>query len=172
MSGLIPSLESRNRSDSRVRAILRRSLAFAPGAFAPAFPYVEPFVRETDRPWRRTACYLVAGLWAAHWREGRATHHLPLAEACARHQAVTGAGSTERRFINVLDADTDQLPHRLRQLVALLNDQPLDFEALLKGVLHWDDDGRRTQTVWARQFYRHLEAESDAEPAVEEERSA
>ena len=46
MSGFIDSLESRNEKDTRVRATLRRSLYFAPGAFVPAYPYVEHFVKD------------------------------------------------------------------------------------------------------------------------------
>lgn len=169
MKAFIDSLESRTLSDSKVRAVLRRSLAFAPGAFVPAYPYVEAFVRDTERSWRRKALYLVAGLWAAHWREGEARPGLHIGTACARHQAASDSSSTERRFINVLDADTDQLPHRLRQLVSLLKDQPIDFEALLKGLLFWEDDDKRTQNAWARDFYRTLEAEPEGGPAPEEE---
>lgn len=169
MSGFLDSLESRNKTDSKVRAILRRSLSFAPGAFVAAYPYVEPFVRNTGDPWQREAHYLVAGLWAAHWREGRTGHSMPIGSACATYQSSTGSTSTERRFINLIDADTDQLPHRLRQMIALLKDQPVDFEALLRGLLYWNDDEKRTQNTWARDFYRSIDAETEAEPAPLEE---
>jgi len=169
MSGFIESLESRNTSDTRLRATLRRSLSFAPGAFVPAYPYVEPFVRDTGQAWRREAHYLVAGLWAAHWREGSSGQAMPIGKACAVHKSSTGSTSTERRFINLLDADTDQLPHRLRQMIALLKGQPIDFDALLKGLLYWNDDEKRTQNTWARDFYRSLDAETQDEPAPKEE---
>ena len=71
MSGFIEWLEGLNEKDTKVRAVLRRSLAFDPGAFVPAYPYVEPFLKGEDNPWRREIFYLVAGIWAAHWREGR-----------------------------------------------------------------------------------------------------
>ena len=169
MSGFIESLGSRNKTDSKVRATLRRSLSFAPGAFVAAYPYVEPFMKDIGDSWRREAHYLVAGLWAAHWREGRTAQGLPVGKACAAHQSATGSTSTERRFINLLDADTDQLPHRLRQMIALLNDQPIDFEALLKGLLYWNDDEKRTQNAWARDFYRSIDTETEGQPATLEE---
>jgi CRISPR system Cascade subunit CasB len=169
MSGFIDSLESRNEKDSKVRATLRRSLTFAPGAFVPAYPYVEPFVKDAGQAWRREAHYLVAGLWAAHWREGWKGQGVTIGKACAVHWSVTGSKSTERRFINLLDADTDQLPQRLRQMVALLKDQPIDFDALLKGLLYWNDDEKRTQNTWARDFYRSLDADTQDEPAPPEE---
>lgn len=169
MSGFIDFLEARNEKDARVRATLRRSLSFAPGAYVPAYPYVESFVKDTGVAWRREAHYLVAGLWAAHWREGPRGQVMPIGKACAVHQSATGSTSTERRFINLLDADTDQLPHRLRQILALLKDQPIDFDALLKGLVYWTDDGKRTQNTWARDFYRSLDAEMQDEPAPQEE---
>jgi CRISPR system Cascade subunit CasB len=71
MRRFIEWLEGLNKKDTKVRAVLRRSLAFDPGAFVPAYPYVEPFVKDEGNSWRREMHYLVAGLWAAHWREER-----------------------------------------------------------------------------------------------------
>jgi CRISPR system Cascade subunit CasB len=169
MSRFIESLEAGNEHDTRVRATLRRSLSFSPGDFVPAFPYVEPFVKDTGQAWRRAAHYLVAGLWAAHWREAPMGQAMPIGKACAVHQSSTGSTSTERHFINMLDADTDQLPHRLRQMIALLKDQPIDFDALLQGLLYWNDDEKRTQNAWARDFYRTIDAETQDEPAPKED---
>lgn len=167
MSGFIGWLEDLNAKDTKVRAVLRRSLAFDPGIFAPAYPYVEPFVRDEDNSWKREMFYLVAGLWAAHWREGRVGIPLSIGKACAEHQAA----STERRFITLLDADRHQLPHRLRQMIALLLDQVIDFDALFKGLLHWNDHQKRTQNAWARDFYRNMNPEMGKEPATQEEES-
>lgn len=153
MSGLVSWLEDLNARDTKVRAVLRRSLAFEPGAFPPAYPYVEPFVGNSQSNWRRRMLYLTAGLWASHWRQGR-DQPVSLARAAAAHQARTGSTSTERHFINLLDADADQLPHRLRQMVSLLKDQPIDFDELLSGLLHWNDDRKQTQNRWARDYYQ------------------
>ncbi len=154
MSGFIEWLESISKRDSKVRAVLRRSLAFDPGAYVPAYPYVEPFIKDESKSWRREVFYLVAGLWAAHWREGQRGQPMSLGKACAEYQTANGATSIERRFITMLDADSDQLPHRLRQMIALLNEQSIDFDDLLKGLLYWNDDQKRTQNTWARDFYR------------------
>lgn len=155
MTGFIEWLEGLNKKDTKVRAVLRRSLAFDPGTFTPAYPYVEPFVKTEDNSWRRKMLYLVAGLWAAQWREGRTGVPMPIGKASAAYQVVSGSTSIERRFITLLDADPDQLPHRLRQMMALLKDQSIDFTELLKGLLYWNDDRRRTQSEWARDFYRN-----------------
>lgn len=169
MSGFIEWLESLNEKDTRVRAVLRRSLAFEPGRYVPAFPYVEPFVKNEENPWRREMHYLVTGLWAAHWREGRYGTVLPIGKACAVHQMASSSTSTERRFISLLDADRDQLPHRLRQMVSLLKEQSIDFAHLLKGVIFWNDEQKRTQNAWARDFYRNLIQEMETGPTSQEE---
>lgn len=160
MSEFIEWLEDLNTRDTKVRAVLRRSLAFDPGVFVPAYPYVEPFLKGQDNQWRREMLYLVASLWASHWREGRNGTPLPIGKACAAHQMASGSTNTERRFISLLDADCDQLPHRLRQMIALLKEQVIDFDVLLKGILYWNDDQKRTQNSWARDFYRTLNLES------------
>lgn len=182
MSRLIEWLEKLNQSDSKVRAVLRRSLAFVPGQHVPAFPYVEPFLQGEVSRWRREIHYLAAGLWAMHWREGREGAPLPIGEACAlfdsekrnsmgtedRHKLT----STEKRFVALLDADADQLPHRLRQIVALLKDQPIDFEHMLTGLLRWHDEQKRTQNRWARDFYQYINHEPETDTTAQEENAA
>jgi CRISPR system Cascade subunit CasB len=153
MSGFIEWLESLSKGDSKVRAVLKRSLAFEPGACIPAFPYVEPFLQGIERPWKRKAHYLTAGLWASH---GHTAGGVTPGRAAALYQLRTKSTNIEARFIALLDADEDQVSHRLRQMVTLLKEEPLDFELLLSGLLHWNDDSRRTQNDWARDFYRTL----------------
>lgn len=169
MSTFIEWLEELNKSGTKVRAVLRRSLAFDPGAFPSAYPYVEPFVKNEGNSWRREMHYLIAGLWAAHWREGSRGQPLSLGAACAAQWHASGSTSTERRFINLLDSDQDQLPHRLRQMVALLKDQPVNFDGLLNDLLYWNNTQKRTQNAWARDFYRNTDGQSVAEDKTEME---
>lgn len=169
MNGFIEWLESLNEKDTKVRAVLRHSLAFDPGQFAPAYPYVEPFLKDEENFWRREMFYLVAGLWASHWRYGRSGVPLTFGKACAAYQLASGSTSTERRFITLLDADIDQLPHRLRQMVALLKELTIDFGDLLNSLLYWNDDQKRTQNGWARDFYRNLNLETKTNPNTDKE---
>jgi CRISPR system Cascade subunit CasB len=170
MKGFVDWLEGLNEKDTRVRAVLRRSLAFDPGVFVPAYPYVEPFAKDEENPWKREVLYLVAGLWAAHWRDNRVGELVSIGRACAIHQVVSGSASTERRFIAMLDADSDQLPHRLRQTLALLKEHTIDFDDLLKGLLYWNDDQKRTQNAWARDFYRNVNQGLETETTTQEEK--
>ena len=174
MSGFIAWLEQLNESDSKVRAVLRRSLAFDPGQHIPTFPYVEPFLKGEESGWRRDVHFLVAALWASHWREGQAQAKIKIAVAVGLHDKErrdklnpterSKPTSTEKRFITLLDADEDQLPHRLRQMVALLGEQPIDFQALLDDLKRWDSDTKRIQNTWARDFYRSLNPSSQTQP--------
>jgi CRISPR system Cascade subunit CasB len=179
MSGLIAWLEQLNQTDNKVRAVLRRSLAFEPGQHIPAFPYVEPFLKGEPAGWRRDMHYLVAALWAAHWREGQPESKIKIAVSVGLHDKERRdklstkdrikPTSVEKRFIALLDADEDQLPHRLRQMVALLKEQPMDFDALLSDLLQWRNDDKRIQTRWAQDFYRTLNPFKQAEPETEME---
>ncbi len=168
MSNFIEWLEKLNASDTRVRAILRRSLSFRPGIYFRAAPYVEPFLKNEESQRRREIYYLVAGLWALHWREGHSEEQFSLGKASAIHQLSTKSASTERRFITLLDADQDQLPYHLRQMVALLKDQPIDFGDLVKRLLYWNDELKRSQNAWARDFYRTLDNENITEMETSE----
>jgi CRISPR system Cascade subunit CasB len=163
MKEFIEWLENLNLQDTRVRGVLRRSLAFEPGNFPAAYSYVEPFLKDEDNFWRRKVFYLVAGLWAAHWREDPRGEVMTFGRACAAYQLKSKSSSTERRFITLLDSDTDQLPHRLRQMLSLLKDQAIDFGDLLTRLLYWNDEGKITQTSWARHFYRKLNQEATGE---------
>jgi CRISPR system Cascade subunit CasB len=167
VSEFISWLESLSVRDTKVRAILRRSLSFEPGLYPAAFPYVEPFLKGENSVSRRCGYYLFAGLWALHWREGGGKKD-SLGLACAIYQVSTKSSSTESRFITLLDSDTDQLPHRLRQIVALLKNQTLDYDLLLKAILHWTSQDRWVQIQWARDFYRHLEIEPNTKPKEQE----
>lgn len=153
MNVMLDWLESVAASDSRVRAVLRRSLAITPGTDVASLPYVERFIGQSASAWHRKAHYLVAGLWAMHWRADRVGAPLSIGEAAARYRDRTESRSVESHLMRVLDADEGQLPHRLRQLVSLLLQERLDFPDLLRGLIYWNDDHRRTQIRWARQFY-------------------
>ena len=59
--------------------------------------------------------------------------------------------------------------HEPAEGLAVLKDQPIDFEALLKGLLCWKDDEKRTQNAWARDFYRSIDTETEGQPATLEE---
>lgn len=146
------------RAWTPARVALRRSVAFDPGTYLPAMPYVEPFVQGLDG-WKREAYYLVAGLYAL--KDGAHEEGRTLARALREAQLARRSDSLEKRFLALLDADRDQIAHRLRQAVGLV-EGGLDFGQLLEDLLRWFNAGKPVQARWAREFYGAQEGKGEA----------
>lgn len=154
--------------DRGALAALRRSLSFDPGTYAPAMPWVEPFaVKDGSRESMRQALYLTAGLFATNPKH---SPHAPLARGLGRVKIKRGSDSIERRFIALLGADAQSMPVHLRHAMALLaaDELPCDFARLADDLARWldpwQDEARdRVRQRWAREFYRQLAEEGDAE---------
>lgn len=169
MSTLVEELVERSQAESKVRAVLKRSLAFDPGTYPSAFPYVEHRLKSDDGEWKRKVYYLVAGLWAMHWRD-RDGATQSIASVCRMlYWASEQSPSIERRFITLIDSDEEQLPYRLRQMVGLLKEYEIDFNKLSKDLLSWNHPDKFVQIRWAREFYNQAAGENnETEPANEE----
>lgn len=169
MSTFIEMLEDMSKKESKVRAVLKRSLAFNPGAYPPAFPYVERRLGEDDDNWKRSVYYLVAGLWAMNLKEGHGTGQ-SLPSACyALYIAKDKSPSIEKRFVALLDADEDQLAYRLRQMISLMKEYAIDFDVLLKDLISWNHPEKFVQIRWAKVFYQ-TEAINDNKIDIEEKK--
>jgi CRISPR system Cascade subunit CasB len=152
--------------DAGALAVLRRSLAKEPGKDPRAFPFVEPFVAKSSF-WTRQAYYLLAGLFASGTvRAGKAllTEGEPLGKALFRlYEKKDRSPSVEQRFIALLDADEEELPHRLRQVISLLKGEEisLDWAKLLQDIEHWGAESRWVQECLAREFYGQVQIEEE-----------
>jgi CRISPR system Cascade subunit CasB len=78
----------------------------------------------------------------------------------------------QKRFIDLLDTDTDELPYKLRQAITLIARESvgLDWRRLIWDLTKWGDPDRRVQKEWARDFWRipKTEPTSYPEPTVTE----
>jgi CRISPR system Cascade subunit CasB len=113
----IGHLDALRERDRGALAILRRSLGFAPGAYPPAYAYVERFVgvdRRASDPFR-LALYLVGGLYALHPETGKQGLASGLAELMHQRES----SSIENRFLSLLGADAENLADYLRHAVTL-----------------------------------------------------
>ena len=144
--------------NSAVVSILRRSLAFEPGHYISAFPVIEPSLHGISE-FRRKLTYLAAGLWATAQRR-TSGNTLPLAEAFRRtadkRRGGGGAASSlDQRFITLLDSDLDELPHRLRQVISLINAEQIqvDWPTLLNDLFAWNAESRYVQRQWAKLYW-------------------
>lgn len=65
-------------------------------------------------------------------------------------------GSLDRRFNALLDADREQLPFRLRQIVRLLASRQItiNWSQLLEDLQKWEHQDRYIQRRWAEHYYK------------------
>ncbi|EIK54347.1 CRISPR-associated Cse2 family protein [Stutzerimonas stutzeri TS44] len=148
------ALKARDRG---ALAALRHSLAFEPGSYPRAFPYVERFAGAVahERDARRLALYAVAGLFARHPHKQAQSFATAMGELMSRRQSP----SIEGRFIALLGADAENIVEYLRQAVSLLaaDDIGCDYARLLDDLTQWlnpNADPSRLRQRWARDFYR------------------
>lgn len=161
----IAHLNMLKERDRGALATLRHSLAFEPGRYPKAFPYVERFagaaVHECDA--RRLALYAVAGLFARHPQQGSQSFATALGELMARRQSP----SVEGRFIALLGADAENIVDYLRQAISLLAADAIgcDYARLLDDLSRWLNpaaDPSFLRQRWARDFYRATQASHES----------
>lgn len=154
--------------DRGALAILRRSLSFAPGAYPPAYTYVERFVgmdRKASDPFR-LALYVVAALYALHPE----TSSNSLATGLAQLMHRRNSASIENRFLALLGGNSENLAEYLRHAVTLFSADNLgiDYVNLFADLVVWlnpyaSEKCDQIRQKWARDFYGTLaryEAES------------
>lgn len=167
----VAHLSTLAEKDRGALSALRHSLSFDPGAFPPAYPYVERFVgrdRHADDPYRR-ALYLTGGLFALHSaNSAKASFAAAFGTLARQRKKQRKSDSIERRFVALLGAEPECLPSMLRQAVSLLaaDGLALSYAHLLDDLSRWLNpfgqearDSLRQQ--WARDFYRAYEPSSD-----------
>lgn len=171
----VAHLQALKERDSGAMAALRHSLAFDPGAYPPAYPYVERFVGQDvhERDARRLALYTVAGLYAKHPQQrGGQSCAAAFGELMFRRRSA----SIENRFVALLAADAEHIHVYLRQAVSLMaaDGVELDYSRLLDDLSLWmnpyvDPERRdRLRQRWARDFYRALQGSADSRTSSED----
>lgn len=149
----LESLVSRERRD--VLANLRRGLGRPPGTVLEMFPYVARYASGMPRN-DENAYFIVAALFGLFpkpsWKSDDSRR-------CSLGHSLAflkdDSGSIERRFVALLNADTEDLPNYLRQIVSLLKarDAPINWHKLLADLKNWSSPNRRVQREWARGFW-------------------
>lgn len=165
ITGLIAHLHQLKRTADRVSlsraalAELRRGLSGSPRDRLVVGKHVVPFLGEMTQP-DEEWFYLTAALFASHPLSAK---NVSLGRAF--RQIKDDSGSTEKRFLNLLAADPEQLRPLLRQAVSLLavSRRPvgIDWKMLLEDLLRWDRLELPVQNRWARDFFY--------KPAVDDE---
>lgn len=161
----IQHLQNLAQNNRGALAALRRSAGFAPGAYPPAFPYVERFVpagSHAEDSYRQ-ALYVTAALFSLNPQH---TEGQSLATALGKLMQARDSGSIEQRFVALLASDAEDLPQYLRQIVSLLaaDGYGVDYAGLLQELSrylnpHQAEARDKVRQRWARDFYRQLAAQ-------------
>lgn len=141
--------------DRAALAALRRGLGRPPGEAAGMHCYVVPWLPPEASRWEEDRHYVVAALFAWHPLDAPGEHeNLGTSFARLLRERRDGSG-VERRFVALLDAALEDLPHHLRQAVGLLRTEavPVPWAQLLHDLRAWDWEGRPVQRAWARAFW-------------------
>lgn len=136
----------RLKDDSAAMAILRRSLAFPPGTFTPAFPYVVPFLPEKGN---ELPFFLTAALFAMH---PLVSSQSDLGEAFRK---LGDSPSIEGRFKALLQCREEELPTHLRGAVSLFaaKNIPVCYVDLFRAIKYWEHPEKFIQKKMARSFW-------------------
>lgn len=149
---LITRLLALASADDRAAfAVLRRGLGKPPGTDIGSFPYVVPFIPETDSaPFRSWPYFLVASLFATHPVQGKDKTNMGDAI-----RALKATPSRDGRFKALLNAHVDDVPTHLRQLVSQLSAGGIAFDwaQLLRDLKGWSHPDQFVQRSWARAFW-------------------
>lgn len=152
----ISYLENFVRKDDRAAlAHLRRGLGRENAA--EMFPYLAGWTANLCRS-EEKAYFLVAsliGLYPTNSWKGDEKHN-NLGKSLSFLQAESD--SIEKRFVALLNADEEDLPNHLRQIVSLLKSKeaPVNWLQLLRDIRYWNNEKNNVQRSWAKGFWGNL----------------
>lgn len=149
---------------AQLRRAAGQPMAEARGAYSVFFTLLPQSIeraRDHERYFLVATLYALTTRGGEHDRQrggmslGTALGRVRQAQLAATGQRVDARTSLDRRFAALCDADTDQLPFRLRQIVRLLyaQSQTLDWERLLRDLDAWEHPENYIQRRWMREYY-------------------
>ena len=157
---LVTFLENlRDRDDRAALAKLRRGLGKRLGV-PDMYPYVVRFLPEA--PWKQEIYFLITALFAFHPEPGPWNRSMG-----AVFRAIQGQESTdsiEKRFVRLLEADSEDVGFHLKQAVSLAKAKGIgvSFHRLMSDLLNWNHEDRFVQMAWARDFWTRYKETQDA----------
>lgn len=150
-------VERARANDRGTLAALRRGLGKTPGTVPAMYPYIVPWTSEILA--RNADCfYLVASLFASHpAATDTGNFGTTFRTIASMRQKRTGREpeSLSRRFVALLDCNSEELPYMLRQAVALASadDVAINWTQLLRDIRYWEHPDRFVQRKWAENFW-------------------
>lgn len=151
----------RERKDTAALARLRRGLGKKMGT-AEMYPYVVPFFPVEAFPREQEHYFLVASLFALH--PETSPKGVTFGKVLKRiWDESNRSESIEKRFINLLSTDADDIGGHLRHAVSLARSRrvPVDYHRLFYDIRYWNHPDRFVQLEWARDFWRKDRQETE-----------
>ena len=147
--GYLKGLEK--RQDRAALAHLRRGLGKPPKTAMEMFPYLGRFLSNDAKPNYENTVFIVAALFAYYPDAKNTSGNL----GASLRELKENSDSIEKRFVALLNAEAEDLPYYLRQIIGLLksNAVAVNWERLFKDVQNWNSDKRFVQQKWAEQFW-------------------
>lgn len=151
-SDFIKHLESLVKNKNRAAlAHLRSGLRRKDSRSMEMYPVIGRFLPEKPRRNYENAVFIVAALFAYYPDAKTNIGNL----GASLRQLKDDSDSIEKRFVALLNAETDELPDYLRQIIGLLksNEVAVNWQKLFENIQNWNSDNRRVQNDWARSFW-------------------
>ena len=138
-------------------ANLRRGLGKPPKSVMEMYPYLGQFLYNDSKHNYETAVFIVAALFAYYPdAPGNAGN---LGDSIRRMK--DDSDSIEKRFVALLNAEAEDLPYYLRQIIGLLKSKEIavNWNQLFRDIKNWNSDKRYVQTAWARSFWGNFSSD-------------
>jgi CRISPR system Cascade subunit CasB len=155
------------KTDSAVRAALKRSLDGTAEHRRAIYPYLLPLLGDVE-PYQQEPFLLVAALYALYPTPLKREHSKRFGRSCARLAHAVNSEGPERRFKALLDTDAPDLAVPLAALVRLMKSKSVDvdYDTLLRDLRQWNYPDKWVQDRWAREFWAPSFPIASSEPTL------
>lgn len=175
-SEFIKHLEGLVRNKNRAAlAHLRSGLQRKDSRSMKMYPVIGRFLSEKPNRSYENAVFIVAALFAYYWEAktntgnlGASLKELQNKKKRRNPNADSKNDPIERRLVALLNAETDELPNYLRQIIGLLKseDVAVNWQRLFEDIQYWEatDENSKYESVhrkWARSFWRKTDNENN-----------
>jgi len=175
-SDFIKHLEGLVRDKNRAAlAHLRSGLRRKDSRSMEMYPVIGRFLSEKPNRNYENAVFIVAALFAYYpdaktnaGNLGASLKELKNKEKKQNPQEDSKSNPIEKRLVALLNAEADELPDYLRQIIGLLKSKeiPVNWQQLFKDVQYWEtnDENSKYESVqkkWARSFWGSYSKENN-----------
>ncbi|MBD3352617.1 MAG: type I-E CRISPR-associated protein Cse2/CasB [Candidatus Lokiarchaeota archaeon] len=159
-SNYIKYLVKFHENDNRgVLAHLRRGLQYNPGDCMEMYPYVIPWIQNTQGKWNHDIHFMIASLFAFYPHiDGKGN----FGDAFRAIQSEEPNNSSiESRFIGLIRSHKDDIFTHLRQAISLLKSRNVKFDwhQLYYDLKYWNTSKYPPYKRWANSFWKYRKSE-------------